>query len=142
MKLNASKITTRIVSKLRTMHSQSATLTIGGTVLEESDDLDILGVAFDSKITSEKNLKIGCNPMHPLCGALPRSYVPVRVTRRPLVAHWYTYASPRSTALHLFPSRCPCDVPRCPCVKSDNTHTIIQHTPLSPYTCHLRLDFQ
>ena len=27
-------------------------------------------------------------------------------------------------------------------VKSDNTHTIIQHTPLSPYTWHLRLDFQ
>ena len=26
--------------------------------------------------------------------------------------------------------------------KSDNTHTIIQHIPLSPYTLHLRLHFQ
>ena len=27
-------------------------------------------------------------------------------------------------------------------VKSDNTHTIIKHTPLNPYTWHLRLDLQ
>ena len=37
--------------------------------------------------------KIRCNPMHPLCGAMP--YVPVRVTRGTLIAHRYTYASPR-----------------------------------------------
>ena len=30
---------------------QSPTLTIGGTVLQQSDDLDISGVAFDSKMT-------------------------------------------------------------------------------------------
>ena len=43
MKLNASKIKTMIVSTSRTMHPQSPPLTIGGTVLKESDDLVILG---------------------------------------------------------------------------------------------------
>ena len=32
-------------------------MTIGGTVLEESDDLVILGVTFDSKMTFEKYLR-------------------------------------------------------------------------------------
>ena len=45
--------------------------------------------------------------MHPLCGALPVPYVPVRVTRGALIAHRYTYeapaAVPRSTAGLLFP---------------------------------------
>ena len=31
--------------------------------------------------------KIRCNPVHPLNGALPGPYVPVRVTRGVLVAH-------------------------------------------------------
>ena len=35
--------------------------------------------------------KIMCNPMHPLNGALPGPYVPVRVIRGALVAHRYTY---------------------------------------------------
>ena len=39
--------------------------------------------------------KIRCNPMHPLCDALPVHYVPVRVTRGALIAHQYTYALPR-----------------------------------------------
>ena len=43
--------------------------------------------------------KIGCNPMHPLCGALPVSYVPVRVARSTLIAHRYTYAPPRCRTL-------------------------------------------
>ena len=38
------------------MNSQSLPLTIGGTVLNESDDLVILGVTFDSKMTFEKPL--------------------------------------------------------------------------------------
>ena len=38
------------------MHLQSPPFTIGGTVLKESDDLVILGVAFDSKMTFEKHL--------------------------------------------------------------------------------------
>ena len=55
MKLNASKTKTMIVSRSRTMHPQSPPLTIGGTVLNESD-LVILGVTFDSKMTFEKHL--------------------------------------------------------------------------------------
>ena len=38
---------------------------------------------------------IRCNPKHPLCGALPVPYVPVRVTRGAMVAHRYSFASPR-----------------------------------------------
>ena len=36
--------------------------------------------------------EIWCNQMHPVCGALPRPYVPQRVTRRALVVHRNTYA--------------------------------------------------
>ena len=57
VKLNASKTKTMIVSRFRTMHPQSPPLTIGGTVLKESDDLVILGVSFDSKMTLEKHLR-------------------------------------------------------------------------------------
>ena len=39
------------------MHPQSPTLTIGGTVLKESDGLVILEVTFDSKMTFEKHLR-------------------------------------------------------------------------------------
>ena len=166
------------------MHPQSPPLAIGGTVLMQSDDLVILGVTFDSKMTFKKHLrsvsraasqrlgilrkswlvfhdrsllgryfrgfvlpvleycsvvwcsaadthhkvldravsgarfltggilecdishrrsvavlcmlyKIRCIPVHPLNGALPGQYVPVRVTRGTLVAHRYTYAPPR-----------------------------------------------
>ena len=37
----------------------------------------------------------GCNPKHPLCGALPVPYVPVRVTRGALIPHRYTFVPPR-----------------------------------------------
>ena len=56
MKLNASKTKTMIITRPGTMHPQSRALTIGGTVLKESDDLVILGVTFDSKMTLEKHL--------------------------------------------------------------------------------------
>ena len=56
MKLNESKTKTMIVSRSRTMHPQSPQLTICGTVLKEFDDLIILGVTFDSKMTCEKHL--------------------------------------------------------------------------------------
>ena len=59
MKLNASKTKTMIVSRSCTMHPQSPPLTIDGTVLKESDDQDILGVTFDSKLTFEKHLTLG-----------------------------------------------------------------------------------
>ena len=39
--------------------------------------------------------KIRCNPMHPLCGALPVPYVPLRVTRGAVITHQFTYAPPR-----------------------------------------------
>ena len=57
MKLNASKTKTMIVSMTRTMHPHSPPLTIGGTVLKESDDLVILGITFDSIMTFEKYLR-------------------------------------------------------------------------------------
>ena len=59
MKLNASKTKTMEtqVSRSRTMHPQSPALTIDGTMLKESDDLVILGVTFDSKMTFETHLR-------------------------------------------------------------------------------------
>ena len=40
------------------MHQQSPTFTIGGTVLKEFDDLDVLGVKFDSKIIFSKHRRL------------------------------------------------------------------------------------
>ena len=45
------------VSRSRTRHPDSPPLTVGGTVLKEYDDLDILGVTGDSKMTFEKRLR-------------------------------------------------------------------------------------
>ena len=45
-----------IVSRSRTMPPWSPPLTLGRTVLKECDDLVILGVTFDSKMTFEKHL--------------------------------------------------------------------------------------
>ena len=56
MKFNSSKTKTMIVFRSPRMHPQSPSLTISGTVLKESDDLGILGVAFDSKMNFEKHL--------------------------------------------------------------------------------------
>ena len=56
MKLNESKTKTMIVSRSRTMHPQSLTLTIGRTVMKESDDLVVLLVNFEFKMTFEKHL--------------------------------------------------------------------------------------
>ena len=57
MKLSASKTKTLVISRSCTMHPQSPPLTIGGTVLKESVDLDIVGVTFDFKMTFEKYLR-------------------------------------------------------------------------------------
>ena len=57
IKLNASKTKTVIVSRSSIVHPQSLTVTIGGTVLKESDDLVMLGVTFDSKMTFDKHLR-------------------------------------------------------------------------------------
>ena len=56
--MNSSKTKTIIVSRSPTMHPQSPTLTIGGTVLKESDDFVILEVIFDTKMTFEKHLRL------------------------------------------------------------------------------------
>ena len=45
-----------IDSRSRTTHPQSPALTIGRTVLKESDDHVILGATFDSSMTFEKHL--------------------------------------------------------------------------------------
>ena len=47
-----------IVSRSRTIHPQSPPLTIGGTVLKESDVFVLFGVTFDSKMTFEKHLRL------------------------------------------------------------------------------------
>ena len=57
MKLNASKTKIMIVSRSRTIHPQSTTLTLDGIVLKESADLVILGITFDAKMTFEKHLR-------------------------------------------------------------------------------------
>ena len=67
MKLNASKSKTLIVSRSRTMHPQSPPLTIGGTVLIEFEDLVILGVTFDFKMTFEKHLRSALWVLEVLC---------------------------------------------------------------------------
>ena len=58
MKSNANKTKTVIVSRSRTMLPPSPPLTVGGTVLKESDDFFILGVTFHSKLTFEKHLRL------------------------------------------------------------------------------------
>ena len=44
--------------------------------------------------------KIRYNPMHPLYDALPVTYMPVRVTRGAVIAHWYPYAPPCCRTSH------------------------------------------
>ena len=73
MKLNASKTKTMIVSSC-TMHPQSPPLTIGGTVLKESDDLVILVVTFDSKMTIEKHLSSVSRAASQRIGILTKSW--------------------------------------------------------------------
>ena len=63
-----------IVSRSRTIHPQSPPLTIGGTVLKESDDLVILGVTFDSKMTFEKHLRLVSRAASQRLGILRKSW--------------------------------------------------------------------
>ena len=64
-----------IVSRSSTMHPQSPPLTIDGTVLKESDDLDILVVRFDSKLTSEKHLRSVSRAASQRLGILRKSWL-------------------------------------------------------------------
>ena len=74
MKLNASKTKTMIVSRSCTMHPQSPPLTIDGNVLKEFDNLDILGVTFDSKLTFEKHLRSVSRAASQRLGILRKSW--------------------------------------------------------------------
>ena len=74
MKLNATKTKTMIVLRSRTVHPQSPPLTIGGTVLKESDDLIISGVTFDSKMTFEKHLRLVSRAALQRLGILRKSW--------------------------------------------------------------------
>ena len=56
------------------MHPQSPPLTIGGTILKESDDLAILGVTFDSKMTFEKHLRSVSRAASQKLGILRKSW--------------------------------------------------------------------
>ena len=56
------------------MHPQSPPITIGGTVLKESDDLVILGVTFDSKMTFEKHLRSVSRAASQRLGILRKSW--------------------------------------------------------------------
>ena len=73
MKLNVSKTKNLIVSRSRTMHPQSPPLTTDGTVLKESDDVDILGVTFDSKLTFQKHLHLVSRAASQRLGILRKS---------------------------------------------------------------------
>ena len=75
LKLNATKTKTMIVSRSRTMHPQSPPLTIGGTVQKESDDLVILSVTFDSKLTFEKHLRLVSRAASQRLGILRKSWL-------------------------------------------------------------------
>ena len=56
------------------MHPQSYALTIGGTVLKESNDLVILGVTFDSKMTFKKHLRSVSRATSQRLGILRKSW--------------------------------------------------------------------
>ena len=56
------------------MHPQLPPLTIGGTVLKKSDDLVILGVTFDSKMTFEKHLRSVSRATSQRLGILRKSW--------------------------------------------------------------------
>ena len=70
----ASKTKTMIVSRSRTIHPQPNPLTIDGTVLKESVDLDLLGVTFDSKLTFEKHLRSVSRAASQRLGILRKSW--------------------------------------------------------------------
>ena len=65
---------TMIVSRSCTMHPQPPPLTIDGTVLKQSVDLDIVGVTFDSKLTFEKHLRSVSRAASQRLGILRKSW--------------------------------------------------------------------
>ena len=60
----------------------------------------LTGGVFECDIAHRRSVAVLCMLMvHPLNGALPGPYVPVRDTLGALVAHRYTYAPPRCRTL-------------------------------------------
>ena len=93
-----------IVFMSRTMHPQSLPLTIGETVLKESDDLDILEVAFDVsefvmcvcwllKMTFEKHLRLVSREASQRLGILKPSWR-VFHDRSPLISCYCGFVLP------------------------------------------------
>ena len=74
MKLNVNKTKTMIVSGSHTMHPQLPPLTIGKTVLKESDHLVILELTFVSKMTFERYLCLVCRGASHRLGILRKSW--------------------------------------------------------------------
>ena len=72
--VNTSKTKTMIVSRSRTIQPLSPPLTICGTVMKESDDLVILGMTFDSKMTFEKHLRSVSRAASQRLGILRKSW--------------------------------------------------------------------
>ena len=70
-----SKTKTMIAFRSRTMHPQSPHLTgtIDGTVLKASDDLVILGVTFNSKMTYDNHLRLVSKAAFQRLGVLRKS---------------------------------------------------------------------
>ena len=74
MKLNACKTKTMIVSRSGSMHPLSPPLIIGEAVLKESDDLVILGLTFDSKLTFKKHLRLVSRAASQILGILRKCW--------------------------------------------------------------------
>ena len=68
-----SKTKTMIVSRSRTMHPLPPPLSIDGTVLKESVDLDILRMTFDSKLTFEERVRSASRAASQRLGILRKS---------------------------------------------------------------------
>ena len=69
------------------MDPQSPPLTIGGTVLKESDDLVIFGVTFDSKMIFEKHLRSVSRAASQILGILRKSWLVFH--DRSLLVRWF-----------------------------------------------------
>ena len=67
-------VTSELSSILKNKLIGYADNSIGGTVLKESDDLVILGVTFDSKITFEKHLRSVSRAASQRLGILRKSW--------------------------------------------------------------------
>ena len=72
--MNATKTKTMIVSRSLTIHPQLPPLTIGRTVQKESDEIGILGVTFDPKMTFEKHLRSVSSVTSQRLGILRKSW--------------------------------------------------------------------